>query len=388
MPRSIWKGAISFGLVTIPIRVFTATEEKNISFRQVHATDGGRIKYKRICEVDGEEVPFPEIAKGYELPDGRMVILEASDFDALPLPTTKAVEVVQFVGQDEIDPTYFAKTYFLEADGPGTKPYVLLRDALVKPERCALVKVALRTRRTWRSSARATVCCVMHTMLWPDELRDGAVRGAAGDGDGVGRRGDDGAVVHRGARPVTSTRGVHRRLPGGAGGGGADQGRRGGGSPKRPRRPRRPRSSTWSASCAPRWRPPRSGRRRVRRRRPADPDRHPHPRPAPEGWAGSGGLVLGEPAGPRHSAACGTPRAPGRRGRLLQLAPGQQHVDLRHAGAEADGRPPPARRQVQGATQRHGLVCRRSSARASRSREPSAAASPHVVSSRIVSAAR
>ena len=119
MPRSIWKGAISFGLVTIPVKLFSATEEKDISFRQVHPEDGGRIKYKRICEKCGKEIPYAEIAKGYELPDGRMVILEAEDFDALPLATTKAVEVVQFVDEDEVDPTYFNKTYFLQADGPG-----------------------------------------------------------------------------------------------------------------------------------------------------------------------------------------------------------------------------------------------------------------------------
>ena len=119
MPRSIWKGAISFGLVTIPVKLFSATEEKDISFRQVHPEDGGRIKYKRVCEKCGKEIPFAEIAKGYELPDGRMVILEKEDFDNLPLATTKAVEVVQFVAEDEVDPTYFNKTYFLQADGPG-----------------------------------------------------------------------------------------------------------------------------------------------------------------------------------------------------------------------------------------------------------------------------
>ncbi|HZA04969.1 MAG TPA: Ku protein, partial [Propionibacteriaceae bacterium] len=144
MPRSIWKGAISFGLVTIPVKLYSATEEKDISFRQVHAEDGGRIRYKRVCEKDGEEIPYPEIAKGYELPDGRMVILQAEDFEALPLATTKSVEVVQFVDDDEVDPTYFNKTYFLQADGPGVKPYVLLRDALTKSGQSAVVKVALR----------------------------------------------------------------------------------------------------------------------------------------------------------------------------------------------------------------------------------------------------
>ncbi|MGI3782281.1 MAG: Ku protein [Janthinobacterium lividum] len=174
MPRSIWKGAISFGLVTIPVKLYSATEEKDIAFRQVHAVDGGRIKYRRVCEIDGEEVPYPEIAKGYELADGRMVILEKEDFDSLPLATTKAVEVVQFVAEEEVDPTYFSKTYFLQADGPGTKPYVLLRDALIKTGQCALVKVALRSREALALVRPRDGMLVMHTMLWPDELRDGA----------------------------------------------------------------------------------------------------------------------------------------------------------------------------------------------------------------------
>jgi DNA end-binding protein Ku len=174
MPRSIWKGAISFGLVTIPVKLYSATEEKDISFRQVHAEDGGRIKYKRVCEKDGQEIPFAEIAKGYEMPDGRMVILEKDDFDALPLTTTKSVEVVQFVAEDEVDPTYFAKAYFLQADGPGIKPYVLLRDALLKTGQCAVVKVALRSREALALIRPKDGVLLMHTMLWPDELRDGS----------------------------------------------------------------------------------------------------------------------------------------------------------------------------------------------------------------------
>ncbi len=174
MPRSIWKGAISFGLVTIPVKLFSATEEKDISFRQVHPADGGRIKYKRVCEKDGEEIPYAEIAKGYELPDGRMVILTAEDFEQLPLATTKSVEVVQFVAADDVDPTYFAKTYFLQADGPGIKPYVLLRDALAKTQQAALVKVALRSREALALIRPKDGVLLLHTMLWPDELRDGS----------------------------------------------------------------------------------------------------------------------------------------------------------------------------------------------------------------------
>ena len=172
MPRSIWKGAISFGLVTIPVKLFSATEEKDISFRQVHPEDGGRIKYKRVCEKCGKEIPYAEIAKGYELPDGRMVILTSEDFEQLPLATTKSVEVVQFVAEDDVDPTYFAKTYSLQADGPGIKPYVLLRDALIKTGQSAVVKVALRSREALALIRPMDGVLRMHTMLWPDELRD------------------------------------------------------------------------------------------------------------------------------------------------------------------------------------------------------------------------
>jgi DNA end-binding protein Ku len=174
MPRSIWKGAISFGLVTIPVKLYSATEEKDISFRQVHAEDGGRIKYKRVCELDGEEVPYGDIAKGYEMADGRMVVLDKDDMDQLPLATTKSVEVVQFVDSDEVDPAYFNKSYFLQADGPGVKPYVLLRDALSRSEQCAVVKVALRSREALALIRPKDGVLVMHTMLWPDELRDGS----------------------------------------------------------------------------------------------------------------------------------------------------------------------------------------------------------------------
>ena len=119
MPRSIWKGAVSFGLVNIPVKVYGATEEKDISFRQVHREDGGRIKYKRVCELDGEEVPFAEIAKGYEASDGRVAILDAEDFAGLPSAEGRTVDVVQFVDVAQVDPTYFDRSYFLEADASG-----------------------------------------------------------------------------------------------------------------------------------------------------------------------------------------------------------------------------------------------------------------------------
>ena len=170
MPHSIWKGSISFGLVSIPVRLFSATEEKDVSFRQVHAADGGRIRYKRVSSVDGEEVPYSDIAKGYELPDGDMVILEDEDFEGLPISTSRAVEVMSFVPAEQIDPVQFGKPYYCEPTSDA-KPYVLLRDALENSEKVAVVKVALRNRERLATLRPRDGVLVLQTMLWPDEVR-------------------------------------------------------------------------------------------------------------------------------------------------------------------------------------------------------------------------
>ncbi|XVQ12795.1 Ku protein [Spirillospora sp. CA-255316] len=170
--RSIWKGAISFGLVTIPVKLYSATEQRDVSFHQVHREDGGRIKYKRVCTVDGEEVPYSDIAKGYELPSGEMVVLTDEDFADLPLSTSRRIDVLQFVERDEVDPIYFAKTYYLEPDQQGAKPYVLLRDALEGSDQVAIVKVALRQRESLATLRVREGVFVLETMLWPDEVRE------------------------------------------------------------------------------------------------------------------------------------------------------------------------------------------------------------------------
>lgn len=172
MPRTLWRGAVSFGLVTIPVRVYGATETKDISFRQIHPADGGRIRYKRVCEVCGKEIPYAEIAKGYEAADGRMAILTEADFAGLPAAEGKTVDVVQFVELDQIDPLYYEKSYVLEADGTGAKPYALLRQALAESGRAAVVRVALRGRESLALIRPREEVLVLHTMLWPDELRD------------------------------------------------------------------------------------------------------------------------------------------------------------------------------------------------------------------------
>lgn len=170
--QSIWKGAISFGLVSIPVRLYSATEEKDISFRQVHRADGGRIKYKRTCSIDGEEVPYGEIAKGYELPDGQMVVLEDEDFANLPIATSRAVEVLSFVPAEQVDAVQLGKPYFCDPTGGDPKPYVLLRDSLQNADKVAIVMVALRQRERLAMLRARDGILVLQTLLWPDEVRD------------------------------------------------------------------------------------------------------------------------------------------------------------------------------------------------------------------------
>lgn len=181
MPRSIWKGAVSFGLVTIPVRVYGATETKDISFRQVHPEDGGRIRYKRVCEVCGKEIPFAEIAKAYETADGRMAVLTDEDFASLPSAEGKTVDVVQFVEVSQIDPTYFEKTYVLEAEKTGIKPYILLRQSLADSGKAAVVRLALRARESLALIRPVDDVLILHTMLWPDEVRDTSFAAPEGD---------------------------------------------------------------------------------------------------------------------------------------------------------------------------------------------------------------
>jgi DNA end-binding protein Ku len=169
--RAIWKGAVSFGLVSIAVKLYSATEEKDIRFHQVHRTDGGRIKYKRTCSIDGEEVGYDDIAKGYDIGGGEMVILTDDDFADLPLTTSRAIDVLEFVPAEQIDPILFAKAYYLEPEGQAAKPYVLLRDALSDADRVAIVKIAIRQREQLATLRVHDDVLVLNTMLWPDEVR-------------------------------------------------------------------------------------------------------------------------------------------------------------------------------------------------------------------------
>jgi DNA end-binding protein Ku len=170
--RAIWKGAVSFGLVNIGVKMFAATEERDISFHQVRRSDGSRIRYKRVAEADGEEVAYADIAKGYTLPSGETVVLSDEDFADLPLASARVADVLQFVPTDQIDPIYFAKSYYLEPEPPAVKPYVLLRDALEGSGMVALVKVALRNREQLATLRVREGVIVLETMIWPDEVRE------------------------------------------------------------------------------------------------------------------------------------------------------------------------------------------------------------------------
>ncbi|MFD9795593.1 Ku protein [Streptomyces sp. NPDC059070] len=180
--RSIWNGAISFGLVSIPIKLVNATESHSISFRQIHTADGGRVRYRKVCELDGEELDAAEIGKAYEDADGSLIPITDQDLAALPLPTARTIEIVAFVPADSIDPLQIDAAYYLSANGvPAAKPYTLLREALKRSRKVAVAKFALRGRERLGMLRVVDDVIAMHGLLWPDEIR--APEGVAPDTD-------------------------------------------------------------------------------------------------------------------------------------------------------------------------------------------------------------
>ncbi|MFE7901745.1 Ku protein [Streptomyces sp. NPDC057424] len=180
--RSIWNGAISFGLVSIPIKLVNATESHSISFRQIHTEDGGRIRYRKFCELEDREVTQGEIGKGYEDADGTIIPITEEDLSSLPLPTAKTIEIVAFVPADRIDPLQMDAAYYLQASGaPAAKPYTLLREALKRSNKVAIAKFALRGRERLGMLRVVGEAIAMHGLLWPDEVR--APEGLAPDTD-------------------------------------------------------------------------------------------------------------------------------------------------------------------------------------------------------------
>lgn len=174
--RSIWKGSIAFGLVNVPVKVYSATEDHDIKFHQVHAKDNGRIRYKRVCEVCGEVVEYRDINKAFESDDGQMVVITDEDIATLPEERSREIEVVEFIPAEQLDPLMYDKSYFLEPDSKSSKSYVLLAKTLAETDRIAIVHFSLRNKsrlaalRVKDFSKRDVM--MIHTLLWPDEIRD------------------------------------------------------------------------------------------------------------------------------------------------------------------------------------------------------------------------
>jgi DNA end-binding protein Ku len=167
----MWKGAISFGLVTIPVSVFPATEEKSLKFNQLHDEDMGRIRYKRVCSIDGEEVDYEHIVKGYETEKDRYVVITDEDLDAVPVESSRAIDITQFVELDEIDPILFKKSYYLVPEETGAKAYALLRKALSEESKVGIAKVSFRDKEHLAALRFKDDVFVLETMYWPDEIR-------------------------------------------------------------------------------------------------------------------------------------------------------------------------------------------------------------------------
>ncbi|MFE7931278.1 Ku protein [Streptomyces sp. NPDC057456] len=175
MPRTIWSGAISFGLVTVPIHVQSATETHSIRFHQYHLQDMGRIRTRKICELEDREVSNTEIGKGYEYAKDQVVAISDDELRDLPLPTAKAIEIDAFVAADDIDPIRIGEGYYLSPDGQvAAKPYKLLRQALARSSKVAIAKYAWSGRERLGMLRVRGDAIVLHAMHWPDEIRDPA----------------------------------------------------------------------------------------------------------------------------------------------------------------------------------------------------------------------
>lgn len=174
--RAIWTGSIAFGLVNVPVKVYSATADHDIRFHQVHAKDNGRIRYKRVCEACGEVVDYRDLARAYESGDGQMVAITDDDIASLPEERSREIEVLEFVPAADVDPMMFDRSYFLEPDSKSSKSYVLLAKTLAETDRMAIVHFTLRNK-TRLAALRVKdfgkrEVMMVHTLLWPDEIRD------------------------------------------------------------------------------------------------------------------------------------------------------------------------------------------------------------------------
>lgn len=169
--RSIWKGAVAFGLVNVPVKVYSATEDHDVSLHQVHAADGGRIRYQRVCELDGEVVPYADIDRAYDDGD-RTVVLTKEDLESLPAEKSREISVVEFVPSDQVDLLTLDKAYYLEPDSSSPKAYVLLRRTLEQTDRTAIVQFSLRQKTRLAALRVRGEVLVLQTLLWADEVRE------------------------------------------------------------------------------------------------------------------------------------------------------------------------------------------------------------------------
>jgi len=172
MPKAVWKGSISFGLVNIPVMLYTATKEKQISFKLVHSKCKTPIKYQRYCEKCKETVGWDEIARGYEHKKGQFVILEKEDFERIPIKTAKTIEILGFVKQGEIDPIYFESSYQVAPVAGGEEAYILLRDVMGEMERVAIGKITIHEKEHLVAIRNYQDILLLHTMRWPEEIKD------------------------------------------------------------------------------------------------------------------------------------------------------------------------------------------------------------------------
>ncbi|MFJ6889620.1 Ku protein [Streptomyces californicus] len=173
MPRPLWTGAISFGLVTIPVKIVSATEDHDVHFHRVHLADMGRVLTRKICELDGDLVSQDEIGKGYEIAPDQTVPVTDEELRQMPLPTAKAIEIAAFVDAGTVDPVRISDSYYLAADGQvAAKPYTLLRKALERSSKVAVAKFAWHGRERLGLLRIKEGALVLHSMKWPDEVRD------------------------------------------------------------------------------------------------------------------------------------------------------------------------------------------------------------------------
>jgi DNA end-binding protein Ku len=172
MPRAIWGGAISFGLVNVPVKLFTAVQPKDVRFNQLERSSGARIKQKRVSAVSGEEVPYDDIVKGYEIGPDRYVVITPEELEGLDPKATRTIDIEEFVDLDQIDPVFFERPYYLVPETGGTKAYALLRDAMKETNKVAIGRLVLRTKQYLATIRPLRDALVLETMLYADEVVD------------------------------------------------------------------------------------------------------------------------------------------------------------------------------------------------------------------------